>query len=623
MSFLSIDLGTTHISVVLCETEDQESQLHLVNDPESCSPRINPCVTYGANGWLIGERARREQSHDPTSVVYAIKQLLTLPPAELNPKLADWPFHPIVTRELTTIKLGHHVIQASMFVQIVFHTVAQWAQKQFLCGEPFTEVILTVPHHFSDSQRESLSKCARDVGFQTVHLIDDQTAAALVYQQQCRSNEETKVIIFNQGASTFHVSIYRFFGDQMEELGTVDDGHTGGDDYDQRLLTHVMNQLTVDYPDLKPEHCPTRFGVLQACKLAKHDLTRTTETVIRIPDENLPDRLTQTCNRELFKRLNADLFAYLRILLESLLQTSGVRRNKVDEIVLVGGATKVPRIEEMIREYFGPRVKINDQLRFDHVFACGGAIQLAHLRKWDKITLPEYIENPPLEIVSDPSPGVQSPSLAISSTEIDRLLEPVGFQVDGLAPVMMFPVNSSLPAHKESIYSIQFDYQLPSVIRIWAGDVIRGRVRDDPLGVLKCPEIPPMRKGTPVFRVTFTIDASTQLTVSVVDLCTGSESRLIISKFAPNTTSNSTVESRRIEHWRTELERDIRTIQNSLDSPLAQTRLSTEHQNRVKEKCDSIQMWITSSEKKSVPGFERKRQELLDAWLDCVPYVYS
>ncbi|THD26165.1 hypothetical protein D915_002804 [Fasciola hepatica] len=613
MAFLCIDLGYTHSSVVLCR-EDQ-SQLLLVSDPESHNPIISPHVTYGPNGWLVGARAEREQYTDPKNVVFGIKQLLTVPSVELSQKALNFPFELVKTeKDQTAVKLGYHVIQTNKFVQIMVHTFVQWAQNQFAVNQPIREVIFNVPHHFSPGQQDQFVACARDAGLERIHTVDDQTAIALVYQHERKSTEMIKVMFFNQGANSFHLSVFQFSNENMTELGTVDDKQTGGNEYDQRLLTHIMRKCVRKTDLAKLEDSALRHKILQFCRKAKHKLTTQTDTSIQLPNDLSEEQQPLSCSRQLFERLNADLFAYFRLMIDSLLTKSSVRRSEVGEVVLVGGATKIPKIYEIIREYFGNHIIVNDELRLAHIFACGGILKLARLKNLSQMELPRETEMDDTSLQG----GCLTGSI-VSQSDSLHLHEPIGFQIDGGVPITILQANTLLPAQKDWIYMTEFDFQLPSVVRIWQGDWPRRVAANDSLGTLRCPELPPLLKGTPVFRITFEIGDQGDLAVSIVDLCTTCESRLVIKQYVINRSQVSEC----VDHRRRYLEREVKTILRIMDTPIAEARMSKKNREEVKEMCNSTYSWLMSSEMKTLQKLEQRRQDLLDIWLDHVADLYS
>lgn len=616
MSYLGIDLGSTHNSVVICR--EGHSQLYLIKDPDSQTSLISPCVTYGPQGWLIGSRAEAEQANDRKGVVFGIKNLLALSLIEHGQKCSHFPFEVTKTgHSQISVKLGHHVIQTNQFVQIMIHTFVQWAQKQYPMDPPIREVVLNVPHHFSQAQQDLFIKCARAVGVETAHIVDDQLAAAMVYQHTRQFEKPIKVMFFNQGASSFHLSIFTFSdNEEMTELGTVDDGDTGGDEYDQRLLTHVTRQRISRNSQTESDNSLSWFEILKACKQAKHNLTTETEAIIRLPEDLSEDQTTLTCNRQLFERLNADLFAYYRLMMDSLLKKSGLRRSEVTEVVLVGGSTKIPKIHDILREYFGDRVKLNDELQFPHMFVCGAILKVAKLKDLHKLRLPE-------QATSECSHQADSPVESVLPISDNLLLvEPIGFKVDDGAPVTMFHANNTLPARRDWIYKTQFDYQQPSKVNIWEGDWSCSTIPDVSLGVLHCPELPPTPKGTPVYRITFEIEKLGDLIVSLVDLCTKSESCLTVKQYATNQAKRSTCDSRRMNRGRANLSREVRTIFRTLDSPIAELRMRNDEREALKKKCTTICSWLASGEPITLAEVDTKRRELLNTWLIHVPELY-
>ncbi|KAA0184761.1 hypothetical protein FBUS_03733 [Fasciolopsis buskii] len=616
MSYLGIDLGSTHNSVVICR--EGHTQLYLIKDPLSQTSLISPCVTYGPHGWLIGARAEAEQENDRKGVVFGIKKLLALSLIEHGQKCSQFPFELIKTgHNQISIKIGHHVIQTNQFVQIMIHTFVQWAQKQYPMDPPIREVVLNMPHHFSQTQQDLFIKCARAVGVETVHIVDDQLAAAMVYQNTRQFTEPIKVMFFNQGATSFHLSVFRFSdSEEMTELGTVDDGQTGGDEFDQRLLTHVTRQRISKNSQTESENSLSWFEILKACKQAKHDLTTDSETTIRLPEDLSEDQTTLTCSRQLFERLNADLFAYFRLMMDSLLKKSGLRRSEVTEVVLVGGSTKIPKIHDILREYFGDRVKLNDELQFPHVFVCGAILRLAKLKDLDKLQLPEQTS---VDCSYQADSSLES-ALPISNNLL--LVEPIGFKVDDGAPVIMFNADSPLPARKDWIYKTQFDYQQPSTLNVWEGDWSCSMNTTVSIGVLHCPELPPTPKETPVFRITFEIEKLGDLTVSLIDLCTKSESRLTVKQYVTNRAKRSICDLRRLNRGRMNLDKEVRAIFRTLDSPIAQLRMRNDEREELKKKCSTIYSWLTSGEPITFAEIDKKRHELLNAWLIHVPELY-
>jgi molecular chaperone DnaK len=373
------------------------------------------------------------------------------------------------------------------------------ADAEAYLGEPVTAAVITVPAYFNDAQRTATKNAGEIAGLKVLRIINEPTAAALAYGLDKKSNET--ILVFDLGGGTFDVSILEVGDGVFEVKATAGDTHLGGDDFDQRIVDYLADEFKREHGiDLRQDRQALQ-RLKEAAERAKIELSSVTTTTINLPfitaDASGPKHLDMTLTRAKFEELCADLFERLKGPIFRALEDAGLKPTDVDEVILVGGSTRIPKVQEMVRQITGkePHKGVNP----DEVVAVGAAIQAGVLS------------------------GEVKDIVLLDVTPLS-----LGIETKGGIFTVLVPRNTTIPTRKSEIFTTAADGQTSVEVRVYQGE--RPMARDNRmLGVFHLDGIPPAPAGVPQIEVTFDIDANGILNVTAKDLGTGRQQSIRIS----------------------------------------------------------------------------------------------
>jgi len=485
---IGIDLGTTNSCVALFD--NGEPQVLANGEGARTTPSI---VAFAASGEkLIGQIAKRQAVTNPTQTIYAVKRLIgrKFSSAEVTEFAAMAPF------EIEAADNGDAWVRANdrsyspqeisaMVLAKMKETASDFA------GEPLQDAVITVPAYFDDSQRQATQDAGKIAGLNVLRIINEPTAAALAYG--LGNSDSGRIAIFDLGGGTFDISVLQVSDGVFEVKSTQGDTFLGGEDFDRALCEKMISDFKDESGmDLHQDDMALQ-RIKEAAERAKHELSSASETDINLPfiaaDDDGPKHLTTTITRAGFEQLVSGLIDRLVPPCEDALQAAGVSKGEIDEVILVGGMTRMPAIAAKVEEIFGkaPNRSVNP----DEVVACGAAIQGGVMNG--------EVENVLLLDVTPLSLGVETQG-GVATTIIER--------------------NTTIPTANSQIFSTTEDAQ--NVVRIHVVQGERELARDNKtLGRFELLGIPPAPRGVPQIEVTFDIDADGVVNVSAMDLGTG------------------------------------------------------------------------------------------------------
>jgi molecular chaperone DnaK len=494
---VGIDLGTTN-SVVAAVTEGGKAEVI----PNAEGARTTPSVVaFTEDGQrLVGQVAKRQAILNPEATVYSVKRFIgrkwdevTEEAKAVSYKVAKGP-NDAVRIEIRGKQYAPEEISA-----LILRKLAEDAGK-FL-GERITEAVITVPAYFNDAQRQATKDAGKIAGLEVLRIINEPTAAALAYGLD--KHEQETVMVFDLGGGTFDVSLLDV-GDGIVEVRAVSgDGHLGGDDFDRRIVDWLADEFKNDQGiDLRQD--PQALQRLyEAAERAKVELSSATQTQINLPfitaDASGPKHLNVTLTRSQFDQLTEDLVERLRGPVEAALSDAKLTADDIDEVILVGGATRIPAVQALVRRLTGgkdPNMTVNP----DEVVAIGAALQAGVLKgEVDDVVL---LDVTPLSLGLETLGGVMTPV-------IER--------------------NTTIPARRTETFSTADDNQTAVDVVVLQGE--RGMAADNrQLARFRLEGIRPGPRGTPQIEVTFDIDANGILNVTARDKDTGAEQQVTISE---------------------------------------------------------------------------------------------
>ncbi|MBF2096858.1 MAG: molecular chaperone DnaK [Gloeomargaritaceae cyanobacterium C42_A2020_066] len=493
---VGIDLGTTNSVVAVMEG----GQPTVIANAEG--GRTTPSVVaYTKTGdRLVGQIAKRQAVMNTENTFYSVKRFIGRKYDEVTGE-AKQVSYKVLQDGNRNVKLDAPAIEKQFAPEEISAQVLRKLKEDAskYLGEEVTQAVITVPAYFNDSQRQATKDAGRIAGLEVLRIINEPTAASLAYGLDRKANET--ILVFDLGGGTFDVSVLDILDGVFEVLATNGDTHLGGDDFDKKIVDWMASEFQrLEGIDLRRDKQALQ-RLTEAAEKAKIELSSVTQTDINLPfitaTQDGPKHLEMTLTRAKFEELCADLIERCRIPVESALRDAKKNKSEIDEVVLVGGSTRIPAIQQLVRQLLGkdPNQTVNP----DEVVAVGAAIQAGVLA------------------------GEVKDILLLDVT-------PLSLGVETLGGVMtkLINRNTTIPTKKSEVFSTAVDGQTNVEISVLQGE--RELARDNKsLGTFRLDGIPPAPRGVPQIEVTFDIDANGILTVTAKDKGTGKEQAITIS----------------------------------------------------------------------------------------------
>ena len=492
---LGIDLGTTNSAMAVMEGSEPEILVNAEGD--RTTPSDEGFRKDGER--VVGKAAKNQAVTNPENTVSSVKRFIGRSYDETPEERKT------VSYKLQKGKDGRAVVDIDgkdytpeEISAMVLQKLKNDAEKQL--GSPVTQAVITVPAYFNDAQRQATKDAGKIAGLEVLRIINEPTAAALAYGLD-KTNKDEKILVFDLGGGTFDVSILELGDGVFEVASTAGDNHLGGDDWDQRIIDWMADKFQAENGiDLRQDKMALQ-RLKEAAEKAKMELSSTTQANINLPfitaDASGPKHLDYTLTRAEFERITKDLLDRVKKPVEQALKDAGLKTGDIDEVILVGGSTRMPAVQDLVKKLTGkePNMSVNP----DEVVAMGAAVQGG--------------------VLAGDVEGI----LLLDVTPLS-----LGVETMGGVMTKMIERNTTIPTRKTEIYSTASDNQTSVEVHVLQGE--RQMASDNKtLGKFQLTGIPAARRGVPQIEVTFDIDANGIVNVSAKDLGTGKQQQITIS----------------------------------------------------------------------------------------------
>ena len=489
---IGIDLGTTNSCVSIMEG----GKPVVITNSEG--NRTTPSIVAFTNKGevLVGQPAKNQMVTNPENTIFSIKRFMGNTYNEVTEERSRMPYTVLEEDGKVKIKTLEGNFTPQEISARILQKMKQTAEEYL--GETVTDAIITVPAYFNDSQRQSTKDAGRIAGLNVLRIINEPTAAALAYGIEKKKDE--KIAVYDLGGGTFDISILELADGLFEVKSTNGDTHLGGDDFDHAVINWLISEFKKEQGiDLNNDKMALQ-RLKEAAEKAKKELSSSLQTDINLPyltaDASGPKHLNVSLTRSKFEELIRDLVEKTRIPCEKAMQDAGLTLNDIDEVILVGGSTRIPLVQETVKNVFNKEP--NKSVNPDEAVAMGAAVQGGIIRGDVKDVL--LLDVTPLSL---------------------------GIETEGSVMTVLINRNTTIPTHKNQVFSTAADNQPSVTIRVLQGE--RKMANDNrELGRFDLVGIPPAPRGVPQIDVSFDIDANGIVHVSAKDLGTGKEQKIRI-----------------------------------------------------------------------------------------------